>query len=185
MQCREVNDLVMKYFDGCISELEYEMILKHNEKCTDCALEFQVLKEAICTLEELPEVEVPEGFEGKVMEGIKASRTYSVNLKVLLFSLISVMGLMVFAWNMMSFVIIPFVKDSGIFIIAQNLIIYGFTFVSNLLRDMLITGSVLLGKILVLRNVLLRDHITMVTEIVLAFMGISIIMMNRLKLGED
>lgn len=185
MQCKEINDLVMKYFDGYISELEYEMILKHNEKCTECALEFQVLKEAIGALEELPEVEVPEGFEGRVMEGIKASRAYSVNPKVVLLWLVSLLGLTVFTWNMMSFVVIPYVKESGVLIMAQNLIIYGFTFIENLLRDIVIMSSVLLGKILVVRNVLLRDHITMVTAIVLTFTGASILMINRLKLGED
>lgn len=185
MQCKEINNLIMKYFDGHISELEYEMIIKHNEKCTDCALEFRILKDAICTLEELPEVEVPEGFESRVMEGIKASTVYSMNPKVLFFWLISVLGLMVFAWNMLSFVVIPFIRDSGVLIMAQNLIIYGINFISDILKNVLVVLSVMLGKILILRNILLRDHITMVTGIVLAFMGISIIMVNRLKLGED
>jgi len=185
MQCKEINELVMKYFDGYISELEYEMILKHNEKCTDCALEFRVLKEAIGTLEELPELEVPEDFEARVMERVRASQAYSTNPKVLFFWLISVLGLMIFAWNMMSYVLLPFIRESGALIVVRNLLIYGFNYVSNLLRDILVMTSVLLGKLLVLRNILLREHITLVTAMVLVFMGISVLMLNRLKLREN
>ena len=51
----------MRYFDGNISELELEMIVNIT-KCRRCAEDFEVLKEAIDTLEELPEIEVPAGF---------------------------------------------------------------------------------------------------------------------------
>jgi len=64
----------MKYFDGNISELEREMIIRHNEKCNRCAEEFEILRNAIDTLEELPEIEVPAGFESRVMEGIISRR---------------------------------------------------------------------------------------------------------------
>jgi anti-sigma factor RsiW len=52
----------MKYFDGNISELEREMIIKHNDKCSRCAEEFAVLREAIDTLEEFAEIEAPVGI---------------------------------------------------------------------------------------------------------------------------
>jgi hypothetical protein len=185
MQCREINDLIMKYFDGDISELEYEMIVKHNEKCTDCAFEFRVLKEAICAVEELPELEVPDGFQNKVMYKVKTSAPYTMNPKVLFFWLISVLGLMVFAWNMLSFVVVPYVRESGVLIMAQNLIIYSYNTISGLLKDMLIEASVLFGKIFKYRNILLRDYITFVTAIVLIFTGISVLMVNKLKLGEN
>jgi len=185
MQCNEINSLVMKYFDGNISELEREMIIKHNDKCDRCAEEFSLLREAIDTLEEFPEIEVPVGFESRVMEGIKAQRVYSTSPQVVAFWLISVLGLMVFAWNMVTFVAIPFVRESGMLIAAQNIFIYGVSVVSSILREVLVTISVLLGKILVLRNVLLRDYVNFVTMLVVAFMGINLLLIYKPKLRED
>lgn len=184
MQCKEINSLVMKYFDGNISELEREMVIKHNEKCSSCAEEFLVLREAIDTLEEFPEIEVPVGFESMVMERIKTQRAYFTNPKIVAFWLISVLGLMIFAWNMVTFVAIPFVMESGILIAAQNVLIYGMNIASGVLSNLLVTISVLLGKILVVRNVLLRDYAASVTLIALAFMGINLLLIYRLKLQE-
>lgn len=185
MRCKEINDLVMKYFDGNISELEREMIIRHNENCCSCAEEFALLRSAIDTLEEFPEIEVPVGFESRVMEGIKSRRVYSVSPQIVAFWLISVLGLMIFAWNMVTFVAIPYIRESGMLIAAQNVFIYGINILSGVLREILITMSVLLGKILVLRNVLLRDYLTSVTMLVLAFMGINLFLVHRLKLRED
>ncbi len=185
MQCKHINSLVMKYFDGNISELEREIIIKHNDKCNRCAEEFAVLREAIDTLEEFTEIEVPVGFELKVMEGIKTRRAYSTSPKVVAFWLISVLGLMVFAWNMVTFVAIPFVRESGMLIAAQNIFIYGINVISGILREVLVTISVLLGKILVLRSVLLRDYVNFITMIVVAFMGINLFLIYRLKLREN
>ena len=50
MQCKEISSLVMKYFDGNISELEREMIIRHNDKCSVCAEEFALLRQAIDSL---------------------------------------------------------------------------------------------------------------------------------------
>ena len=185
MQCKEINSLVMKYFDGNISELEREMIIKHNDKCSGCAEEFAVLREALDILEKFPEIEVPVGFESRVMEGIKTRRVYSTSPQIVAFWLIPVLGLMVFAWNMVTFVAIPFVMESGMLIAAQNVLIYGVNIVSGILSEVLVTVSVLLGKILVLRNVLLRDYVISLTMIVIAFMGIDLLLIHRLKLRED
>ncbi|MDD3706099.1 MAG: hypothetical protein PHC45_08575 [Clostridiaceae bacterium] len=185
MQCQEINSLVMKYFDGNISELEREMIIKHNDKCKRCAEEFLVLKGAIDTLEEFPEVEVPFGFKIRVMEGILNRRAYSANPKIVAFWLISIFGLIVFGWNMTANIIVPYIRDSGIMIAAYNVLIYGFNVVSGILRDIVVVVSMLLGKILIMRNVLLRDYITYVTLIVLAFMAINMFLLYRRKLQEN
>ncbi|NLK34080.1 MAG: hypothetical protein GX301_01330 [Gracilibacteraceae bacterium] len=185
MQCQEINSLVMRYFDGNISELELEMIVKHNEKCRRCAEDFEVLKEAIDTLEELPEIEVPAGFAAKVMEGIISGKTYSTNPKVVAFWLVSILGLMVFGWNMAAYVIIPLIRESGIIIAVNNVLIYGFNVISGILSQIIVAASILLGKILVMRNVLLRDYITSVTLIVLTFMAINVFLAYRRKLQEN
>lgn len=185
MQCTEINSLVMKYFDGNISELEREMIIKHNEKCSGCAEEFKVLSEAISTLEGLPEIEVPCGFELKVIEGIKTRRAYYTSPKVVALWLISILGLMIFGWNMLAYVAVPFIRESGILIAAQNVFIYCFNIIFDYLSQMLVTVSVLLGKILVMRNVLMRDYVTGVTLVVLAFMSTNLFFIYRRKLREN
>ncbi|HWR62640.1 MAG TPA: zf-HC2 domain-containing protein [Clostridia bacterium] len=185
MHCKEISNLVMKYFDGNISELEREMIIRHNESCSSCAEEFTVLREAMDALEDFCEIDVPLGFESKVMEEIRAWKPYSLNPKIVLFWLISVLGLMVFSWNMAVFVAVPLIRESGILIAAQNVIIYGVSVVSDILYQLLVTASVLLGKLLVLRNVVLRDYVIGLTMIVLAFMGVNMFLLHRRQLQEN
>jgi hypothetical protein len=175
----------MKYFDGNISELEREMIIKHNEKCNRCAEEFKVLSEALNTLEEFPEMDVPFGFETRVMEGIKKQGAYSTNPKIVALWLISVLGLMIFGWNMITFVAIPLIRESGVFITAQNIIAYGIDTVSEILSNLVVINSVLLGKILIIRNILLREYATAVTMIAIVFMGINLFLINKLRLQQD
>lgn len=185
MQCKEINDLVMKYFDGSICELEREMIIRHNESCSRCAEEFAVLREALDTLEELPEIEAPAGFEARVMEGIRRRAAYSLNPQIVAFWLISVLGLMIFSWNMVIFVAVPFIRDSGLLLAAQNVLIYAGTVVAGILREIIVGVSVMLGKLLVMRNVLLRDYVISITMLVLAFMGINLFLIHRRKLQES
>jgi hypothetical protein len=185
MQCQEINNMVMKYFDGSISELEREMIIKHNEKCSSCAEEFKILKGAISTLEELPEIEVPVGFESRVMKEILLRGAYATNPKIVAFWLLSILGLMVFGWNLTVFAIIPFIRESGIVIAANNIFIYGINVISGILSRIIVIASVLLGKLLVMRNVLLRDYITGVTLIVLAFMSFNAFLAHRRRLQEN
>ena len=68
---------------------------------------------------------------------------------------------------------------------VQNVLLYGFNVVSGILREVVVTASMLLGKILVMRNVLLRDYITSVTLIVLSFMAINVFFAYRRKLQEN
>lgn len=185
MQCQEINSLVMKYFDGNISELEREMIIKHNEKCNRCAEEFGILRKAIDTLEKLPEIEVPAGFESRVMKGILSRRAYSTNPKIVAFWLISIFGLMVFGWNMTAHIMVPLIRESGIMIAANNILLYGFNLVSGILREIVVVASMILGKIIIMRNILLRDYITAVTLMVLGFMAINVFLVYRRKLQEN
>ena len=57
--------------------------------------------------------------------------------------------------------------------------------ISEILSKIIVAVSILLGKILVMRNVLLRDYITNVTLIVLAFMAINVFLAYRRKLQEN
>ncbi len=185
MHCKEISNLVMKYFDGNISELEREMIIRHNESCSSCAEEFTVLREAMDTLEDFSEIDVPIGFQAGIMEEIRTWKPYSLSPQIVMFWLISILGLMVFSWNMVIFVAVPFIRESGILIAAQNIIIYGVSIVSDILYQLLVTVSVLLGKLLVLRNVVLRDYAIGLTMTVLAFTGLNLFLLHRRKLQEN
>ena len=185
MHCKEISSLVMKYFDGNISELEREMIIRHNESCSGCAEEFTVLREAMDALEDFSEIDVPIGFESRIMEEIRTWKPYSLSPQIVMFWLISILGLMVFSWNMVIFVAVPFIRESGILIAAQNVIIYGVSIVSDILYQMLVTASVLLGKLLVLRNVVLRDYVISLTMTVMAFTGLNLFLLHRRKLQEN
>jgi len=55
---------------------------------------------------------------------------------------------MVFGWNMAAYVIMPLIRESGIIIAANNVLLYGFNVVSGILREVVVTASMLLGKIL-------------------------------------
>ncbi len=185
MHCKEISDLVMKYFDGNISELEREMIIRHNESCSSCAEEFTVLREAMDALEDFSEIEVPTGFESRVMEEIRTWKPYTISPQIMAFWLISILGLMVFSWNMAIFVAVPLIRESGILIAAQNIVIYCVNFVSDILYQMLVNSSVIVGKLLVLRNVVLRDYVISLTMAVLAFMGMNMFLLHRRQLQEN
>lgn len=185
MRCKEINNLVMKYFDGNASELEREMIVKHNKECSRCAEEFSLLREAIDIIEEFPEVEVPVGFESRVMEGIKTRGEYITSRKIVAFWLVAVLGLMVFGWNMVTHLAIPFIAESEAFVAVQNAIAYAVNMVSGILRELIVAVPVLLGKMLVLRNILLRDYVTAAAMIVSAFMCINLFLIYRFSVQEN
>lgn len=185
MHCKEISNLVMKYFDGNISELEREMIIRHNESCSGCAEEFAVLREAMDALEDLCDLEVPDGFETRIMEEVRALKPYSLSPQIVAFWLISILGLMVFSWNMVIFVAVPLIRESGVLIAAQNLVIYCVGVVSDILYQLLVTTSVLLGKLLVIRNVVLRDYVIALAMAVMAFMGINMFLLHRRQLQEN
>ncbi|AOT69993.1 hypothetical protein [Geosporobacter ferrireducens] len=67
MDCKRTANLMMKYFDHTIGDLEEKEMTLHMKGCNCCRLEFQWMKEAICSVETMEEIEAPEEFEGAVM----------------------------------------------------------------------------------------------------------------------
>ena len=70
MDCKRATDLMMKYFDRTIGDLEEKEMILHMKGCNCCSLDFQWMKEAICSIETLEVLEAPEDFEAFVMEKI-------------------------------------------------------------------------------------------------------------------
>ena len=70
MDCQRAANLMMKYFDHAIGDLEEKEMTLHMKGCSSCRLDFQWMKEAICSVEEMEELEAPEDFESMVMASI-------------------------------------------------------------------------------------------------------------------
>ncbi len=184
MQCREIDALVMKYLDGNISEIEMELIKKHNENCASCAEEFAVLSDAIYTLEELPDIEVPEGFTARVMSSIKEQKRFALTPQIVLLWIIGLAGLAVFMINVVMFAVIPAIKSSGILIAAYNIMVYSGTIISNAIKDFFVFGSLALSKLLIFRTILLSEYLVFVVASIGVFIAANMLIVRTLKLQQ-
>lgn len=72
MNCETANELMMKYLDHEINDIEEAQLLQHVKSCKTCSDEFNCMKEAFALLGNAEEIEPPEDFEIKVMERIAA-----------------------------------------------------------------------------------------------------------------
>lgn len=72
MNCETANELMMKYLDHEINDIEEAQLLQHLKSCKACSEEFRCMKEAFALLGSAEEIEPPEDFEIKVMERISA-----------------------------------------------------------------------------------------------------------------
>lgn len=185
MQCREISDLMMKYFDGNINEIELERLTKHNKGCRQCADEFDALKEAIFAVEDMPELEIPEGFETRIMGKIMDQKAYSINPHVLLFWLIGILGLLVFTANITAYYVVPYLRDCGIFLIVHNAAIYVLSNASAILRECLLAVTLLFGKLLALRDNIFKDYMIATNIIIVIFMCIDLLLVKALKLQDE
>ena len=189
MQCRETSDLMMKYFDNEISEFEKGMLMKHNEKCPECILEFQALESALLEVEALPEFEAPVDLEMKVMERIKASEAESnatlLNAHMLLFVLASVAGLMILSWNIMYSTVIPMLQGGNIFTLAYDYLMIGFNQGIVLIKDAAITFSLALSRLIAIRNLLITDYLNIIGLVVVLLMAVNLLLVKVLIPQEN
>lgn len=168
MQCNEISGLMMKYLDGDISETELKALEKHNLSCISCNNEFEALKKAVSLVEALPDIDPPYDFEAKVMERI-GSGIYKRNTANLL---IGTLGLFSFAYYMLLFVMIPYIKNTGIIETLYGYGSYGLETLVKYFTDILVYIPVTLDNLIKLRNILIRDYM----NVMLAFMGIMMIL---------
>ena len=107
MECSEVNNLIMKYLDGSISEVELKLLNRHRLNCWECNEEFEMMTEIIKYINELPEISPPYDLEEKVMKRIRMKRSASSMFSML----VGVAGMFAFAYYMTIFVILPYIQD--------------------------------------------------------------------------
>lgn len=70
MNCETANDLMMKYLDHEINDIEEAQLLQHLKSCNTCSEDFTCMKDAFAALGTAEEIDPPEDFETKVMEKI-------------------------------------------------------------------------------------------------------------------
>ncbi|MGE4283454.1 MAG: anti-sigma factor [Clostridia bacterium] len=67
MNCGEVNEMMMRYFDGGINDIDCYYFKLHLKSCPVCSKQYAILSEAISYMELQPLLEPPEDFEKCVM----------------------------------------------------------------------------------------------------------------------
>mgnify|MGYP000889325232 CR=1 FL=1 len=107
MNCETSRDLIIKYFDGELSDVEEAQLKQHFKSCQSCREEFDTTKEIMNELEMQVGIEPPSDFEAKVMkkvDEIAAKRKErSERILVLLYNaatLLSIVLLLVFVADM-------------------------------------------------------------------------------------
>lgn len=168
MRCSEISELMMKYLDRDISELELMALEKHNLGCKSCNHEFKALKKAVDLVETLPDVEPSFNFEMKVMERIGRER-YKQNTANLL---VGIAGLFSFAYYMLLFVIIPYIRDTGILGVLYGYGLYGMEIFIEHFTNILVYIPITLDNLMKLRNILIRDYM----NVMLVFTGIVMVL---------
>ena len=171
----------MKYFDGNISEIELEQLLKHNQKCSDCAEEFEVLKDAIYEIETLPEIDPPLELTTNIMNSIKEQKHFSLNKSQLICAVIGFAGLVLFTYNMIAYVILPMMGITPL-VSFQG----GFEIIYMLVekaKDSFVNMSLYLGKLLVFRNILFREYTVFISLwlVMFAMVGMMLYKLINMK----
>jgi hypothetical protein len=71
MKCNDSQNLIMKYFDRELNDIEDAQLKQHIRVCKHCSDEFESLKEIFNAVEQQQDIEPPEDFERQVMYRIK------------------------------------------------------------------------------------------------------------------
>gem|GEM_PF-4733060 len=72
MRCEDADLLMMKYIDGEITSQEAEKLNQHLLACNKCKESFLVYEGMLCEMNDMLQVDTPEGFECAIMAKIKA-----------------------------------------------------------------------------------------------------------------
>ena len=180
MQCRQISNLTMKYFDGNISEIELEQLLKHNQKCSDCAEEFEVLKDAIYEIETLPEIDPPLQLTANIMTSILEQKHFNLNARQIICVVMGFVGLVLFTYNIIAYVVLPMMGITPL-VSFQS----GLEFVYMLVekaKNGFVDMSLYLGKLLIFRNILFREHTVFLSLWVAMFAMVGLLLYKLINM---
>jgi hypothetical protein len=180
MQCRQISNLAMKYFDGNINEIELEQLLKHNQKCSDCAEEFEALKDAIYEIETLPEIDPPLELTANIMTSIAAQKHFSLNTRQLVCGIMGFIGLVLFTYNIISYVILPMMGVTPLVSLQSGLeVMY---MLAEKAKDGFVDMSLYLGKLMVFRNILFREYTVFISVWLLMFAVVGMLLYKLINM---
>lgn len=180
MQCKQIDDLMMRYFDNNISEIELEQLLRHTQKCAGCAAEFEILKDAIFEIETLPEIEPPEHLTASIMAAVSVQRHVHVSYRQMICWIMGFIGLVLFTYNIFAFVVVP--AMGGEPLVSYQSAVQFVYWIAGTLRDGFVGFTLSLGKLLVIRNILFRDYTLYVVLWVVAFAAADILLYRLIKM---
>lgn len=181
MECSKISDFIMKYIDGDISEVELKMLNRHMLCCEECSRELQILTEMSKCISELPEIEAPAGLEARVMARIKQQRSQASMLNMLM----GAAGLLVFAYYMTIFAILPFFRELGAF---QMILSYGSYFlklIGEYLMKIIVYLPITIENLLILRNILVRDYMNIMLFIAGVVMLLNLELIKFINLQQE
>ncbi|MDF2521656.1 MAG: hypothetical protein K0R84_2284 [Clostridia bacterium] len=183
MQCKQIDELMMKYFDGNISELEMEQLTRHHQKCKTCSEEFEVLREALFEIEELPDIEPPAELTVKIMTAVQSQKQFQLNKKQLISWIVGFAGLVLFTYNIIAFAVLPMISG-GVNLLSVEGMLQMVSWIGDMLKEGLIALSVAIGKLLVIRDIIFRDYAILIIVWAAAFSAVQL-MLFRLMRVED
>lgn len=159
---------MMKYFDGNISELEMEQLMRHLQKCEACTEEFEVLREALFEIEELPDIDPPAELTANIMTAVYSQKHLQISKWQLVCWSVGFIGLVLFTYNIIAFAILPMISGGTPLLSAESLLRAAY-WVGNLMKDGIVTISISIGKLLILRNIILKDYSVLILIWAVAF----------------
>lgn len=168
MQCSKMTDLMMRYFDKELSDIELKKLEEHIDSCKSCRAEFNSLKDAISLVDSLPDLEPSLSFESKVMERIEMRRNRIITACLLIGSI----GLFSFANQVFFHVILPYMHNSEIALKLTDYLGFIFDRFTSVLTSSLVYMNVTIESLKILRGIVIRDY----TNVVFCFVAFIIIM---------
>lgn len=181
MECSKVSDLIMKYIDGDISEVELMLLNKHMLSCKSCNEEFEMMTEMMRCINDMPEISPPCDLEAKVMKRISRQREASSMINML----IGAAGMFAFAYYMIIFVILPFIQDAGI---GQMMLGYGrfvLDLIGEYIMNILVYLPITIDNLLILRNILIQDYMHIMLFIAGAVMVLNLGLIRIINLQRE
>ncbi|HHW48711.1 MAG TPA: hypothetical protein GXX14_08870 [Clostridiaceae bacterium] len=96
MNCEQSQELMMKYFDGNLNDIESRQFKQHLVVCGKCNEDFKKLDSILNSLENAAIAEPPQDFEANVMEKVRAfemeEKKKTGNMLMLLYNLTAVIS---------------------------------------------------------------------------------------------
>jgi hypothetical protein len=183
MECKQISNLTMKYFDGNISELEHEQLLRHNQKCPNCAEEFEVLKDVIFEIETLPDLEPPMELTANIMTAVLNQKQFHVNAKQLTCWGVGFVGLVLFTYNIISYVIFPIMGVAPI--VSFQSVLDVMYMVIEKAKDGFVAMSLYLGKLMVIRDIIFREYTMFIFLWLAAFVVVGLMLYRMINMKKN